>query len=206
MPKRHVDGQCNSLHACKVKACNKRHPRVFKRYSLEKFCKFKEECAYLHLEDTSSEVKNQVIILDRKESRHDLDIRKLKDEVKELRSEIKLLTAITKKFSETSEDILADKIVEKEVVKQNVPKSNKFKCDKCDCSFKREITLRKHKNTRHAEQKRSKNKELYKGQFGFVVKGRKKNLSEIVKDSIEQNEEKLQNEKEVQSVQKEKRD
>ena len=37
-----------------------------------------------------------------------------------------------------------------------------------------------------------------------MVKGRKKNLSEIVKDSIEQNEEKLQNEKEVQSVQKEK--
>ena len=117
--KRHVDGQCNSIHAYKVKACNKRHPRVSKRYSLEKFCKFKEECAYLHLEDTSSEVKNQVITLDRKESRHDLHIRKLKDEVKELRSEIKLLTAITKKFSEKSEDIFADKIVEKEEVKSN---------------------------------------------------------------------------------------
>ena len=99
--KRHVDGQCNSLHACKVKACNKRHPRICKRYPLKKFCKFKEECAYLHLDDTSSEVKNQAITLDCKESRHDLEIKKLQDEVKELRSEIKLLTAITMKFSKT---------------------------------------------------------------------------------------------------------
>ena len=99
---------------------------------------------------------------------------------------------------------MADKIIKKEVVKQNVPKNNKFKCDECDCSFKRELTLWKHKNTRNAEQKSSKIKELGKGQFGFVVKGRKKKLSDIVKYSVEQNEEKLQNEKEVQSVHKEK--
>ena len=108
------------------------------------------------------------------------------------------------KFSENSENILADKIIKKEVVKQNVPKNNKFKCDECDCSFKREITLRKHRNTRNAEQKSSEIKELRKGQFGFVVKGRKKKLSDIVRYSVEQNEEKLQNEKEVQSVHKEK--
>ena len=115
-----------------------------------------------------------------------------------------MLTPITKKFSEKSENILTDKIIEKEVVRENVLKSNKFKCDKFDCSFKREIILRKHKNTRHAEQKSSKNKELGKGQFGFLVKGRKKKLSDIVKDSVEQNEEKLQNEKEIRSVQQEK--
>ena len=112
---------------------------------MDKFCKFEEECAYLHMEDTRFEVKKQVITLDHKESRHELEIKKFQDDVKELRLEIKLLAAFSKKLSRNSEDIFLEKVVEKEDVRQNVPNINKFKCDKCECSFRKEITLEKHK-------------------------------------------------------------
>ena len=29
--------------------------------------------------------------------------------------------------------------------------NSKFKCDKCKCNFKKEVTLKEHKNTRHGE-------------------------------------------------------
>ena len=46
--KEHVEGECNALRECKSKVCNKRHPKVCQRFSLEQFCKFGEECAYRH--------------------------------------------------------------------------------------------------------------------------------------------------------------
>ena len=33
----------------------------------------------------------------------------------------------------------------------NILVKSKCKCDKCECSFKKEVTLQKHKNTKHAE-------------------------------------------------------
>lgn len=45
----HVKEKCKNLSACKdLKSCNKRHQRVCKRFVLERFCKFGNECAYLH--------------------------------------------------------------------------------------------------------------------------------------------------------------
>ena len=57
------------------------------------------------------------------------------------------------------------------------PKGNetlKFKCDQCDNTFEKEITLRKHKNTKH-EQPQNK---LGEGQFGFIFDVRPGNESE----------------------------
>ena len=50
-------------------------------------------------------------------------------------------------------------------VKKHVnTKSLKFMCDQCDCTFKKEITLQKHKNTKHGQL----NKKLGEGKFGYV--------------------------------------
>ena len=76
--KEHVEGECNALYACKSKVCNKRHPKVCKRFSLERFCKFGEECAYRHPTDKSDEVQKL-------SAKHEIEIRKLKEEVKELK-------------------------------------------------------------------------------------------------------------------------
>ena len=43
-------------------------------------------------------------------------------------------------------------------------KSLKFKCDQCDCTFKKEVTLQKHKNNKHGQL----NKKLGEGKFGYV--------------------------------------
>ena len=85
-------------------------------------------------------------------------------------------------------------------------------CAKCDCSFKKGRTLKKHTNTRHAEQNTSNSKERGKGQFGCVLKviqiieevaEGKKSLSDIAKDSEEQKEVIGQTRKEYQSIEKE---
>ena len=49
-------------------------------------------------------------------------------------------------------------------MKARVTKIQKFKCDQCDCTFKKEITLKKHKNTKHGQLQNK----LGKGQFEYV--------------------------------------
>ena len=100
--KEHVEGECNALHACKSKDCNKRHPKVCKRFAIDKFCKFGEECAYRHPQDKSEEVQKL-------SARNKLEIDKLKEEVKELKLEIEGLTALTRQFVQQPEDITKDK-------------------------------------------------------------------------------------------------
>ena len=50
----HVFGECKDLSACKKKDYHKVHPKVCKRFFMEKFCKFGEDCYYIHLLDTHS--------------------------------------------------------------------------------------------------------------------------------------------------------
>ena len=47
-------------------------------------------------------------------------------------------------------------------------KKDKFKCNICGCTFKKEITLRKHQNTKHYNTSCAKNQQLGEGQFGFI--------------------------------------
>ena len=42
--KQHGKGECKYLLACKSKTCNKRHPKVCRRYSLEKYCSVLASC------------------------------------------------------------------------------------------------------------------------------------------------------------------
>ena len=79
--KEHVEGECNALHACQSKVCNKRHPKMCKRFSLDKFCRFGEECAYRHPPDRNEEVQKL-------SAKNELEISKLKEEVKELKLEV----------------------------------------------------------------------------------------------------------------------
>ena len=48
----HLVKTCENLTACEnVKSCHKRHPRVCKRFALEKVCSFGADCAYQHQEE-----------------------------------------------------------------------------------------------------------------------------------------------------------
>ena len=132
-----------------------------KRFAIDKFCKFGEECAYRHPQDKSEEVHKLT-------ARNKLEIDKLKEEVKELKSEIKCLTALTRQFVQQPEDITREKNLKKEESIPNILVKSKFKCDKCECSFKKEVTLQKHKNTKHAEPTEIETKILGKAKLGHV--------------------------------------
>ena len=151
--KKHVEGECNALSTCKSKVCQMRHPKVCKRLALEKFCKFGDECAYSHRIDKSDEAQKQL------SARNEFEIKLLKDEVKDLKLEIKKLTALTHDLCQKPEEISDGEKYTEESAIQKVPVRSKFKCDMCECSFKKEITLRKHKNTKHIEPVRA-DKEL----------------------------------------------
>ena len=81
----------------------------------------------------------------------------------------------TGKFKE----IIVDKVdLNRKVLKGP---TEKFRCNKCDCSFKKEVTLTKHKNTKH-NNKPPNIRELGEGQFGFmfdVRPGKEKQAKEL---------------------------
>ena len=111
-----------------------------------KFCKFGADCAYVHLVDTSKDVKNQLSNLNLKERNNELRIKFLEDEVKDLKLLIKRLIDTKKMPSEVEETIQKNyNYNESKTLKQSILQQPKFKCDICDCSFKREVTLKKHK-------------------------------------------------------------
>ena len=84
--KEHLKEKCQSLSACtEVKSCNKRHPKACKRFVFEKFCRFNDDSAYLHLtRDDSKEAHNEVIE----------DINNLKAEVDLLKRTVQSLSYI----------------------------------------------------------------------------------------------------------------
>ena len=76
----HEEGQCDALAGCKeIKTFNKRHPKVCKRLSRQKFCKFGMDCAYLHVH---SEVSEQETV-ERYEETVREDITNMKAEISE---------------------------------------------------------------------------------------------------------------------------
>ena len=116
--KQHVEGECEDLFACKAKVCNKRHPKVCKRFSLEKFCKFGSDCAYLHLIDSSVKVQKQLNDFDLKRSSNELQIKMLEDEVKTLKSHIDQLATLYTDLSDKFDEITQNKHDAKEVIEQ----------------------------------------------------------------------------------------
>ena len=50
----------------------------------------------------------------------------------------------------------------------NIPETVKFKCDRCGATFRREITLEKHKNDKHDTNYCSNTKNIGEGNFGFA--------------------------------------
>ena len=82
------------------------------------------------------------------------------------------------KFSEIIQNISSVKLPKVVKASSNIPANLKFKCDMCDSSFKKKITLEKHKNTKHS----SSNQKIGEGQFGFafdVIPGKEAEAAEL---------------------------
>ena len=115
--RKHFTEVCEDLSRCmKVKECHKRHPKICRRFSLEKECRFKDDCEYTH-ERSNSDNEKEVL----KER-----VNILEKEVNELTSKLetrnldqleKVVHALTRKVLslENEMEVMKDKI---ETVKQ----------------------------------------------------------------------------------------
>ena len=57
----HLTEECTDLNNCKSKgSCDKRHPKLCRRYILENSCSFGENCDYLHREKEKSPEENNL--------------------------------------------------------------------------------------------------------------------------------------------------
>ena len=173
--KKHVKGECQALSACTSKVCLKRHPKVCKRFFMENFCKFGPQCAYKHIINKSSDVQKHPSTLVIEESPSNLKIKLLEEEVKVLNSQILQLGCLARELSDkvdlvTNIQLTRNPVTEEPQEKEKINNKNKevinlkFKCDQCNCTFKKQITLKKHKNTKHSQPQ----KKLGVGQFGYV--------------------------------------
>ena len=84
--KEHVKNECEDLSSCReIKFCRKRHPKICRRFSIENFCKFGEQCSYVHLSKDHKTVSKEVfddIVENMKNIRAEVDL--LKKTVKSL--------------------------------------------------------------------------------------------------------------------------
>ena len=146
----HNNEICSNLSHCKTEYCNKRHPRVCKNYKIQGKCRFKEDCAYQDVQKAHEENLLVVQIL----ASHFKEVAELKQELNEL----------TIKVYEMENQINTQNIyvnavevcneTDKTTTKESHTNQEKIlkiqqQCDVCKFQCENEITLKKHKNTKH---------------------------------------------------------
>ena len=139
-------------------------------------------------------------------------LKSLEDEVKVLKLEMKRTFAFTRTFSKQNREIPDEMSCEEilDVIIHDIPNNKlheeipdvksseeisvsakpsdkmKFKCDMCGAKFKKEITLKKHKSTKHDPTYCPHEKKIGKGTFGFTIdkveKGNNENSEYVEKN------------------------
>ena len=120
----HPKEDCQS-QKCSIKNCPKRHRRSCK-FGLK--CKRSETCEFVH---TDQDNNSDISILKTQVDSLKNTVAEMSDKISNLEKEIKLLQTPTS-VAVTSNEVL-----------------DSFNCDECGYSCKREISLRKHMNTKH---------------------------------------------------------
>ena len=172
---KHEDRKCSDGSQCKeVKTCPLRHPKMCRRMLMEGFCGRGQKCAYNHknndkekikllkeevknLNDQMDEMKNSVKSLICLK----LEGIKLQKDVVNIKGEIKIL------LEENKETVLKIKTLEDELHENTVEEADKeatrplknnqkegrnaniFKCEMCEFTTRRNMTFKKHMNTKH---------------------------------------------------------
>ena len=179
--KRHFTEECKDLERCKIKqSCDKRYPKLCKKYLLEAFCKFGQECHYQHKEKDKSEehkLKERIEELEKVVKENVAAESKMENAVRQMEIVVK---AMTRKVLYLEEEIgnikeNSNKIERKEPFKDadeyenstpvsaklkppgvekksKASKKDQFKCEKCDYACQKEATLQEHNNKKHVDQ------------------------------------------------------
>ena len=120
--KYHVNKECKEGSDCKnLTTCPLRHPKMCKRIVMEEHCVFQEKCAYSHKRKTNYQIKEiNTLHEEVKLLKEEIDTLKinfkpmlavraevtlLQESVKDIKEEIKLLTAMNTSMSERIKDV-----------------------------------------------------------------------------------------------------
>ena len=77
-----------------------------------------------------------------------------------------------KKVSEKIQNNMSIKIPDVVNSSSNIPVDIKFKCNMCDLSFKKNITIAKHKNIKQIKNNSTSTSKIQEGKFGFAFEVR----------------------------------
>ena len=59
--RRHFTEVCENLSRCtNINECEKKHPKICRRFTVESECQFKNDCAYRHMESRQDQEKNKL--------------------------------------------------------------------------------------------------------------------------------------------------
>ena len=148
--KRHENKVCKDLNECRNKKCQERHPQICKYFDKDKKCRHKEKCAYFHREETDAQQKlNEILayalatqIKEVADMRNEIIELKIKVQNLENSNQAKHINKENNEQKNTSEE--ADDVQLKKTRKLH-------QCDMCEYTSENNITLIKHKNTKHTQ-------------------------------------------------------
>ena len=120
--KEHDKNKCGDSSACReIKSCRKkRHPKICRKFSIHNFCKFDEQCSYVHLSRDHTTVSKEVIddIVE--------NIKNIKAEVDLLKKTVKSLSEIKKERKRIKKSIEVSKEGIDKIKSENIKITNKF--------------------------------------------------------------------------------
>ena len=160
-PKVHNNALCGEK-VCRNIDCRERHPKTCLYFAQNKFCRWKEHCAYAHhvsKEETNlAQIEREISLLKTEkekliEYRADIDVKFLKMISNEI--ELTRLKNIVGEQRKQIEDLLVKvmKLEQNNNKKQFEVKDSSYEWNICDYKATTELMLRKHKNTKHGNKK-----------------------------------------------------
>ena len=149
--KEHVKEICQNQSDCKNEMCTLRHPKICRHFSRDGSCRHHNRCAYMHTEkikESDAQQKlNEILamalttqIKELAEMRNEMIELKLKVQHLENNNQIKDVNKVNNEQKNTLKE--ADNVQLNQV-------KEIYQCDKCEYKCEKNITLIKHKNTKH---------------------------------------------------------
>ena len=147
--KKHENTICEKASECTEEKCIKRHPKICKNYIKDNNCRFNNKCAYHHKEnENNQEQMNEqfkLAIL-----KHERDIQELNEEVNKMKNMIHTMTLELVKCTQNHVATVETDAENINIADINLMSSEPlFQCDQCDYTCGKDITLKKHIDTKH---------------------------------------------------------
>ena len=95
--KRHLEDECTNLNNCRSKnTCEKRHPKMCRRYVWEGSCRYGNKCEYIHKEKEKSmeegKLNKRIDDLEKIVEKKSLEQKKMEMAVRELEKGVKAMS------------------------------------------------------------------------------------------------------------------